>query len=191
MVRWYGGAAVRIDRLLCCCWSRCSRCRCVAAGQFRRQSQQTDVAPSSTTAISPSRASGIGTATGRTTTRRPIGTSSAILDYITNMRVRLDGTNVFDLDDPGIFENPIIYVSEPGYWTIIRQRGGEPAEVPAQGRVHHLRRLRGGLPLAEHGGADGAGAARSPLDSAHRRPSDLPFLLRHPEAGRAAPARST
>jgi len=43
---------------------------------------------------------------------------AAILDYISNMRVRLDGTNVFDLDDPGIFENPIIYVSEPGYWTI-------------------------------------------------------------------------
>jgi hypothetical protein len=42
----------------------------------------------------------------------------AILDYITNMRVRLDGTNVFDLDDPQIFENPIIYVSEPGFWTI-------------------------------------------------------------------------
>ena len=42
----------------------------------------------------------------------------AILEYITNMRVRLDGTNVFDLDDPAIFENPIIYVSEPGFWTI-------------------------------------------------------------------------
>src|SRR5215208_5771159 len=42
----------------------------------------------------------------------------AILDYISNIRVRLDGTNVFDLDDPGIFDNPIIYVSEPGYWTI-------------------------------------------------------------------------
>jgi len=42
----------------------------------------------------------------------------AILDYITNMRVRLDGTNVYDLDDTRIFENPIIYVSEPGYWTI-------------------------------------------------------------------------
>ena len=42
---------------------------------------------------------------------------SAILEYITNMRVRLDGTNVFDLDDEGIFENPILYVSEPGFWT--------------------------------------------------------------------------
>jgi hypothetical protein len=43
---------------------------------------------------------------------------SAIVEYITNMRVRLDGTNVYDLDDPGIFENPIIYVSEPGFWAI-------------------------------------------------------------------------
>jgi hypothetical protein len=41
-----------------------------------------------------------------------------ILDYITNMRVRMDGTNVLDLDDPRIFENPILYVSEPGYWRI-------------------------------------------------------------------------
>ena len=43
---------------------------------------------------------------------------AAILDFISNMRVRLDGTNVYDLDDEGIFENPIIYVSEPGFWTI-------------------------------------------------------------------------
>src|SRR5262245_43112406 len=43
---------------------------------------------------------------------------SSILDYITNMRVRLDGTNVLDLDDARIFENPILYVSEPGYWRI-------------------------------------------------------------------------
>ena len=42
---------------------------------------------------------------------------SSILDYITNMRVHLDGTNVLDLDDPEIFENPILYMSEPGYWT--------------------------------------------------------------------------
>lgn len=43
---------------------------------------------------------------------------SAILDYITNARVRLDGTNVLDLDDPEIFQNPVLYVWEPGFWTI-------------------------------------------------------------------------
>ena len=43
---------------------------------------------------------------------------SAIIDYITNMRVGLQGTNVVELDDPRLFENPIIYVSEPGFWTI-------------------------------------------------------------------------
>ena len=42
---------------------------------------------------------------------------AAILDYITNMRVNLNGSNIFDLDDPRIFENPVIYMSEPGYWT--------------------------------------------------------------------------
>jgi hypothetical protein len=42
---------------------------------------------------------------------------SAILDYITNMRVRVDASNILDLDDPRIFENPILYMSEPGFWT--------------------------------------------------------------------------
>lgn len=41
---------------------------------------------------------------------------SAIVDYISNVRVRLDGSNILDLDDDRIFENPIIYMSEPGYW---------------------------------------------------------------------------
>ena len=43
---------------------------------------------------------------------------SAILDYATNMRVKLDETNVLGLDDPRVFDNPIIYISEPGYWRL-------------------------------------------------------------------------
>jgi hypothetical protein len=42
---------------------------------------------------------------------------TAILDYMTHMRVHLDGSNILDLDDPRIFENPVIYMSEPGGWT--------------------------------------------------------------------------
>jgi hypothetical protein len=41
-----------------------------------------------------------------------------ILDDLTNMRPRLDGSNVYELDDPEIFLNPVIYISEPGFWTI-------------------------------------------------------------------------
>lgn len=41
-----------------------------------------------------------------------------ILEDITTLSPRIDGTNVFDLDDPEIFQNPIIYVSEPGFWSI-------------------------------------------------------------------------
>jgi hypothetical protein len=42
---------------------------------------------------------------------------AAIVDYITNARVRMDGSNILDLDDEQIFENPVIYMSEPGFWT--------------------------------------------------------------------------
>ena len=41
---------------------------------------------------------------------------TAIVDYITHARARLDGSNILDLDDDAIFENPIIYMSEPGFW---------------------------------------------------------------------------
>ena len=30
---------------------------------------------------------------------------------------RLKDSNIFDLDDPRIFQNPVIYMSEPGFWT--------------------------------------------------------------------------
>jgi hypothetical protein len=60
---------------------------------------------------------------------------AAIVDYISNTRARLDGTNVYDLDDAGIFENPIVYVSEPGYWT------SRPSEAENLGK--HL--LKGGF----------------------------------------------
>jgi hypothetical protein len=41
---------------------------------------------------------------------------TAIVDYISHVRARLDGSNILDLDDEQIFENPIIYMSEPGFW---------------------------------------------------------------------------
>jgi hypothetical protein len=40
-----------------------------------------------------------------------------ILDFLTSVRVHREGTNVFTLDDPEIFRNPILYLSEPGYWS--------------------------------------------------------------------------
>ena len=43
---------------------------------------------------------------------------SAIVDYISHARVRLDETNILTLDDPEIFQNPVLYVWEPGFWRI-------------------------------------------------------------------------
>lgn len=39
-----------------------------------------------------------------------------MLDEFTAMRANTTGSNVFDLDDPEIYRNPVLYVSEPGYW---------------------------------------------------------------------------
>lgn len=70
---------------------------------------------------------------------------AAILDYISHVRARLDGTNVFDLDDDAIFENPIIYVSEPGFWSI------QPSE--AENLRKHL--LKGGFIIFDDFEGDG------------------------------------
>src|SRR6267142_5787265 len=41
---------------------------------------------------------------------------SDALETLTRMRVSADRTNVLDLEDEAIFHNPILYISEPGYW---------------------------------------------------------------------------
>jgi hypothetical protein len=45
----------------------------------------------------------------------------SILAYVTTARPNLDASNVFTLEDPEIFRYPILYVSEPGFWTITDQ----------------------------------------------------------------------
>lgn len=39
-----------------------------------------------------------------------------ILDELTSIRVRPNGSNIFRMDDPELLKFPIAYLSEPGYW---------------------------------------------------------------------------
>ena len=41
-----------------------------------------------------------------------------IVDEFTHLRTNTEGTNVLDLEDPRIFQYPILYMSEPGYWSV-------------------------------------------------------------------------
>ena len=41
-----------------------------------------------------------------------------ILDFVTNLDARQDMTQILNLDDPEIFKYPIVYMAEPGYWTV-------------------------------------------------------------------------
>ena len=47
-----------------------------------------------------------------------------ILAELTTMRPRLDDSDVLDLEEDALFHHPVIYVSEPGFWTIT-ERGAE------------------------------------------------------------------
>ncbi len=44
-----------------------------------------------------------------------------ILDEFTGMFPNIRGTNAVQLEDPRMFQHPLIYISEPGYWTITEQ----------------------------------------------------------------------
>lgn len=41
-----------------------------------------------------------------------------ILAEFTSVPANTDGSNVLDLENPEIFKHPILYMSEPGFWTI-------------------------------------------------------------------------
>lgn len=41
-----------------------------------------------------------------------------ILEFMTSINVTTGASNVFTLDDPRLFQYPMLYISEPGFWTI-------------------------------------------------------------------------
>jgi Domain of unknown function (DUF4159) len=43
---------------------------------------------------------------------------SKILDELTFLHVRTDGSNILSLDDPELFNYPIAYMCEPGFWNV-------------------------------------------------------------------------
>lgn len=55
-----------------------------------------------------------------------------ILDEVTFVGPKTDGSNVLSLRDPEIFENPVLYIVEVGYWT--------PDEAEVQALGEHLRK---------------------------------------------------
>ncbi len=44
-----------------------------------------------------------------------------ILSEYTGLRTNTEGSNVLDLEDPRIFQHPILYMSEPGFWSITEE----------------------------------------------------------------------
>ncbi len=64
-----------------------------------------------------------------------------ILQELTLAAPRIDGSNILTLDDPALFDYPVVYMSEPGYWTMSDEEAKGLGRLPAEGRLHHLRRF--------------------------------------------------
>lgn len=60
-----------------------------------------------------------------------------IVKEITTVDARVDASNVYDLDDPEIFQYPLIYISEPGFWSM--------TDAEAEGFREYL--LKGGFAI--------------------------------------------
>jgi len=43
---------------------------------------------------------------------------ATMLEEITTIEPNLEGSNIYDADDPEIFKFPVVYISEPGYWSL-------------------------------------------------------------------------
>ena len=44
-----------------------------------------------------------------------------VLEKYTRIRTNTEGSNVVDLEDPRIFQHPILYMSEPGFWGVTEE----------------------------------------------------------------------
>ena len=64
-----------------------------------------------------------------------------ILNELTLRAPRIDGSNILTLDDPELFNYPIAYMAEPGFWTMSDEEAKGLARLPEEGRLHDFRRL--------------------------------------------------
>ena len=92
----------------------------------------------------------------------------------------VNDSNVFTLDDPDLLDYPIAYMSEPGYWTMSDEEMKGLRVLPAEGRVHHLRRLPV-QPLVQPRRADEEGSARGALGDPDAGGDGVQLVLRDQE----------
>ena len=58
-----------------------------------------------------------------------------------NVPSHIDESSIMAFSDPEMFKFPVIYLAEPGYWSMTDAGRQEPARLPAQGRLPDRRRL--------------------------------------------------
>ena len=112
-----------------------------------------------------------------------------ILKEITYVQPRLDGSNILSLDDPELFNYPIAYMAEPGFWSMTdKEAESFRAYLKKGGFVifDDFRERR--RALGQPAGADAPRPARGALDRDRRRhAAGLAFVLRDQDPMALAP----
>ncbi len=67
---------------------------------------------------------------------------SRILEELTALDIRTDGSLILTLDDPELFKYPIAFMWEPGFWNLTDREADVVSRLPAEGRLRGVRGLR-------------------------------------------------
>ena len=67
---------------------------------------------------------------------------SQIVKELTALDIRTDGSLILTLDDPELFNYPIAFMWEPGFWNLTDREARVVPRLPAQGGLRGLRGLR-------------------------------------------------
>ena len=111
---------------------------------------------------------------------------SKILQELTLLNVRTDGSNILALDDPELFNYPVAYMAEPGFWGV----------TPKEATALRSYLLKGGFLIFDDFRGPHwdnlqyqmkAVLPEAQLDRARRNREDVPFVLRDRQP--AGPAR--
>ena len=114
-----------------------------------------------------------------------------ILKEITYVQPRLDGSNILALDDPELFNYPIAYMAEPGFWAMTTRKPQACAPTCSRAASSSSTTSAAGIDgaLGQPPGPDAPRAAGGALDRARRRPHPVwhSFFEIEPDGARGAP----
>jgi hypothetical protein len=106
---------------------------------------------------------------------------SKILEELTLLKIRTNGSNILGIDDPELFNYPIAYMAEPGFWGVTEKEMVNLRSYLLKGGFLIFDDFRG--EMGQSATADARRPPRGELDRARRKREGVSFLLRNRSSG--------